>query len=51
MWNLKNNIHEQTKQKRTHRFRKQTDGSEGREFGGMGEGGEGIESYIFVVTE
>ena len=36
MWNLKNNINEQTKQKQTHRYKEQTDG-----FGGGGNSGTG----------
>ena len=30
VWNLKNNINKQTKQKQTHRYREQTDGGWGR---------------------
>ena len=46
MWNLKNKMNEQTKQKQTHRYRKQTDGSQREEVGGiLGEKGEGIKKY------
>ena len=34
MWNVKNNINKQTKQKQTHRYREQTDGCQRR--GGLG---------------
>ena len=51
MWNLKNKINEQAKQKRTQRYREHF-GSCQLEGGlRMGEKGEGIKKYKLVVTE
>ena len=53
MWNLKNKINEQTKQKQTHRHKEQTEGGQpGEGWGwGLGEKGEGIKKYKLVVTK
>ena len=50
MWNLKNSINEQTKQKQI--FDTQTDGCR-REggLGGLGEKGKGIKKYKLVVIK
>ena len=51
MWNLKNNINEQTKQKQTHRHREQTVGCQrGGGLGGLRGQGEEIEKCRSVVT-
>ena len=52
LWNLKNNISEQTKQKQTHRYREQTDGCQmGGVVGGLGEKHERIEKHRLAVTK
>ena len=52
MWNLKNNINEQTQQKQTDRYREQTDGCQrGKAVGGLGEKGEDIKKYRLVVIK
>ena len=52
MWNLKNKINEQTKQKQMHRYKEQTDGSQvGRVLRSLGEKDEGIKKYKLAVTK
>ena len=46
MWNLKSKVNEQTKQKQTHRHRDRQTGA-----GGLGEKGEGVETYKLAVTK
>ena len=51
MWDLKNKINEQTKLKRTHRYREQTDSCQrGETVGELGDRGKGIK-YKLVVTK
>ena len=51
MWNLKNNINEQTRQKQSHRYREQTVGCQRRRGWGawgvaeLGKNSEGIKKY------
>ena len=50
MWNLKNKISEQTKQKQTHRYREQTDSCQrGGDFRGLGEKGEEIKQRKILI--
>ena len=49
MWNLKNKINKQTKQKQIHRCGEQTDVCQRGE--GMDEKAEGIKKYKLAVTE
>ena len=50
MWNLRNKINEQTKQKQTHRYREKTgDCQMGSGVGGLGEKGEEIKKHKLVV--
>ena len=52
MWNLKNNINKQTKEKQTHKHREQNLCSpEWRVVGGLDEKGDGTEKYKWVVTK
>ena len=52
VWNLKNNVNEQTKQKQIHRYREQIDGCQkGRRLEDWVKKGEGIEKYKLVVTK
>ena len=49
MWNLKNKISKQTKQKRTHKYREQTGGCQSGA-AGLGGKGDGIKKYALAVT-
>ena len=51
MWNLKNNVNEQTKQKQAHRYGEQTDGCRSRGVRGLRKKGEWIKKYKVVVTK
>ena len=51
MWNLKNKMNEQTKQKQTHRHREQTEGCRWEGDWGLVEKGEGIKKYTLVVMK
>ena len=51
MWNLKNKINEQAKQKQTHRYREQTDDYQMGGGSGMGGKCEGIKKEKLPVTK
>ena len=51
IWNLKNRSNKQTKQKQTHRYKKQTDGYQRGRGWGMGEKDEEIKKNKLVVTK